>query len=94
MGCANPVGTLTGGNKDETPPKIVPSKSTPNPSLNFNAKEIELTFDEWVKLNDVFNQVVVSPPMDQRLDIKLKGKTVKIKIAETDTLKELSLIHI
>ena len=88
MGCANPVGTLTGGLKDEIPPKIIPSKSTPNPSLNFKEKEIVLTFDEWVKLEDAFNQVVVSPPLDERLDIKLKGKTVKIKIAETDTLKE------
>jgi len=88
MGCANPVGTLTGGIKDEIAPEIVPSKSTPNPSLNFNEKEIELTFNEWVKLEDAFNQVVVSPPLNERLDIKLKGKTVKITIAETDTLKE------
>lgn len=88
MGCANPVGSLTGGVKDETPPKIDSLKSTPNPSLNFNEKEIELTFDEWIKLEDAFNQVVVSPPLNERLDIQLKGKTVKIQIAETDTLKE------
>lgn len=88
MGCANPVGTLTGGAKDITPPKIDSLKSTPNPSINFNEKEIILTFDEWLKLEDAFNQIVVSPPLDNRLDIKLKGKSVRINIDEKDTLKE------
>lgn len=87
MGCANPVGTLTGGAKDETPPKIDTLKSTPNPSLNFNNREIRLAFDEWVKLQDAFNQVVVSPPLDERLEVKLKGKTVIATISENDTLK-------
>ncbi len=88
MGCANPSTRLTGGPKDEQPPRIDSLKSTPNPSINFDQKLIELTFDEWIKLEDAFNQVVVSPPLNQRLDVKLKGKTVRIEIDEKDTLRE------
>lgn len=88
MGCANPVTSLTGGEKDTQPPRIDSLKSTPNPSLNFAGKEIEITFDEWIKLEDAFNQVVVSPPLDNKLDVVLKKKTVRISIDERDTLKE------
>jgi hypothetical protein len=88
MGCANPMTSLSGGKKDTQAPGIDSLKSTPNPSLNFNEKEIQITFDEWIKLTDAFNQVVVSPPLDNKLDVKLKGKTVHIEIDERDTLKE------
>ncbi|MGK0388682.1 MAG: hypothetical protein ACI94Y_001414 [Maribacter sp.] len=88
MGCANPVTVLSGGTKDIQPPRIDSLKSTPNPSLNFNEKEIEITFDEWIKLEDAFNQVVVSPPLDNKLDVNLKKKTVIVTIDERDSLKD------
>ena len=45
--CAN-IGMPTGGPKDVSPPRIL--KSTPkNYSTLFKAKEIEITFDEFIK---------------------------------------------
>ncbi len=85
--CAN-IGALTGGAKDTTPPKIVDKKSTPNLQTNFKKQDILLTFDEWVKLEDVFNQVVVSPPLFEQPEVVLKGRTVIFRFAEAEKLRE------
>ena len=85
--CAN-RGTPSGGDKDETPPVIV--KSIPkNNSINFKAKEIKIYFDEYIKLNDIQKQLIISPPMDPEPEITplgLASKYITIKI--NDTLQE------
>ena len=83
--CASPK-SPTGGAKDETPPAIVESESTPNKQTNFNEREIILTFDEWVTVKDIFSQLVVSPLMPQDPEIKQKGKGIVITLP--DSLKE------
>ena len=85
--CANIVPPV-GGPKDETPPQVVEEKSTPNKQTNFQKQRIELTFDEFVVLEDVFNQVVVSPPLQYRPTLSLKGKTLRIDFDSRDTLLE------
>lgn len=85
--CANIVPPV-GGPKDETPPQVVEEKSTPNKQTNFQKQRIELTFDEFVLLDDVFNQVVVSPPLQYRPTLSLKGKTLRIDFDSRDTLRE------
>jgi hypothetical protein len=82
-GCANQV-TPTGGAKDKTPPVVVDYEPD-SASTFFDTKEIVLTFDEYVQLNDVFNQVVISPPLNNVPEFKLKKKTVTITL--NDTLK-------
>ncbi len=85
--CANPI-PLTGGEKDETPPGLDSTRTTPNMQTNFEKQTIELAFDEWVQLNDVRNQVVISPPIEPAPEINLRGKTVQIQFDETATLRE------
>ena len=87
QGCAN-IGQLKGGPKDTKPPQIVKELSTPNLQTNFKKQPIILTFDEWVKLEDVFNQVVVSPPLNERPEVILKGKKLFIKFADDEVLRE------
>ena len=82
--CANPV-SPTGGPIDEEPPKIDSTKSTPNLQTNFDQRSFELTFDEWVVLEDVLQQVVVSPLLD--FEVTLKKKTVTFTIKEGDSLR-------
>ena len=78
-----------GGPEDETPPQMDSLRSTPNFQTNFTKQRIELKFDEWLKLNDVFNQVVVSPPMDpSEYEVSLKGKTVRFDFKEEAVLRE------
>ncbi len=77
----------TGGPKDVTPPKLDTLASTPNYSTRFDRKHIDLLFDEWVTLNDVANQVVISPPLSKRLRVTLKNKTVQIDLPESEVLR-------
>lgn len=83
--CATP-GNPNGGLKDERPPQLDSSKTTVNYQTNFTKQGIELSFDEWVKLNDIFNQVIISPPLEKAPTIKIKGKTVRFNFDEEETL--------
>ncbi len=87
IGCATP-GQLTGGPKDEVPPKIDSLRSTPNLLTNFNQKVIQLTFDEWIKLEDVINQVVISPLIIPRPQVTLRKKTVFITFDDATVFRE------
>lgn len=84
--CAK-VGSLQGGAKDEQPPQLDTALSTRNFATRFNARRIELSFDEWVQLNEVATQVIISPPLATRPEITLKGKTVRLQFAENEELR-------
>jgi hypothetical protein len=84
--CANVVG-LEGGDKDTVPPKLDSLRSTRNFQTKFKKQPIELTFNEWVKFDDP-NQVVVSPPLEKKPSIQLKGKTIKFKFDDAEVLRE------
>lgn len=76
--CAQVV-PLTGGDKDETPPQEV--KSTPtNQSINFSETNITIEFDEFIKLQNLQQQLIVSPVMEENPDISIKGKKLIIKL--------------
>lgn len=80
--CAQPAAPK-GGPKDMQAPALHKKKySTPNEMTNFAFEEIILTFDEWVKVQDVFNQVVISPPLKRKPDIKVKNKSVVLTFKE------------
>ena len=84
VNCAN-RGTPTGGDKDITPPIIIKSEPE-NYSVNFNAKEIEIDFDEYIKIKDLRKHLIISPPMDPEPEITPLGsasKYITIKIFDT-----------
>ena len=84
--CAR-TGRPDGGPKDEDAPLFVTAKP-PYKSINFNKKEIKLTFNEFVKLKDINKQFVVSPPMKSPPLISPQGSASKeIKIEIIDTLQ-------
>ena len=78
--CANAVAP-TGGPKDERPPVVVETLPE-NRSTNFIGKKIEITFDEYITLENANQNVLISPPLNEKPDIKLKNKTVVIKFKE------------
>ncbi len=70
-----------GGEKDIIPPKVL--KAVPeNYAVNFNAKRIELTFDEFVKLADMQKNILISPPLKTKPEFRLRGKTLQISFDE------------
>ena len=83
-GCANIV-SPTGGPRDSIPPVLV----TVNPedsSLNFTGKRITFTFNEYVQLTELTDNLIFSPTpkLQPQIDAKLRTVTVRIK----DTLEE------
>ena len=78
--CANMVAP-TGGPKDELPPVVVEAVPE-NHSTAFLGRKIELTFDEYVVLENANQNVLISPPVSTKPDIKLHGKTLSIKFKE------------
>ena len=61
----------------------------PYKSINFNSKKIKLSFDEYVTLDKLNQQLVISPPLKYAPTISPQGSPSKeITIKLTDTLKE------
>ena len=87
-GCAVKGGQLEGGERDETPPSILEEKSTANFQTQFTERTIILSMDEWVKLEKPFTQVLISPPLEKRPDINVKGRAVIVAFDEEETLRE------
>lgn len=91
QGCANMV-TPTGGPKDTTPPQVVQAYPENHCTL-FNSRKIELTFDEYVTLENANQNVLISPPLSTKPDIKLKDKTLLIKFKERLEANTTYTIH-
>jgi len=81
--------TPTGGAKDSIPPVLIAANPKIN-SVNFNTDEIRLIFNEWVKLENLETQLIISPPLEKKkYEIKpLSGVTKKIFINFIDSLQE------
>ena len=84
--CAN-VGSPSGGPRDETPPKQDELRSTKNFQTNFEKQRITLVFDEFVDLKDVFNQVVVSPPLAKRPIVTKKKRSIRFEFDKDEVLR-------
>lgn len=90
VACAS-IGSPDGGPYDETPPVFL--GSTPEPfALGVKAKRVELEFDEFVRIEQAAEKVVVSPPQVTPPEIKTNGK--KIVVVFSDSLKSNSTYSI
>lgn len=78
--CAKPVAP-TGGPKDVTPPKVLRSMPI-NGSTNFKGRELVITFDEFVNLKDINQQLIISPPVKETPEFKLRGKNLVVEFKE------------
>lgn len=79
-GCAN-VRSPQGGSKDTTPPVVVSTYPEPM-ALHFSSHSITLIFDEYVKLNSIFSEMIVSPPLSKPPKIKVHKKAVILELQE------------
>ncbi len=81
QGCGQ-RGTPTGGDKDQTAPKVKVSTPTNN-ATNFKGKEIVFKFDEYVKASGFYNELLISPPLNFKPTYKLVGKKLILKLDST-----------
>ena len=79
--CANRGTGPQGGPRDTIPPALV--KETPlNGTLHFDAKRIEVQFDEYIQLADIQKNVMISPPQLNPPEVKAIGKTLSVVFNE------------
>ena len=82
--CAK-MGSPDGGWFDDDPPKVV--RSVPaDQSVNVKSQKVSIYFDEFIKVEDATNKVIISPPQLEVPEIKASGKKVVVELQ--DSLKE------
>lgn len=79
-GCANQK-PPTGGEKDEDAPKLVSSKPS-DQQVNYKGSEVSLTFNEAIKLNNPKEQLIITPRIDIKYEVKFKKEEVIIVFEE------------
>ncbi len=80
-------GRPSGGPRDTIPPVIV--RSTPeNFTTNFNETEIRIYFDEYIKLKDLSENLIISPPLEYNPVITPLNTSKMLRVRILDTLAE------
>lgn len=80
--CAQ-VGSLSGGEKDTIPPKLLEAIPALN-STRFNSDLITLRFDEYVQLKDLSNQLIVTPQLKTNIELTAIGKKIEISLKKEE----------
>lgn len=79
--CANII-PPSGGPRDSLPPILM--ESLPKDStINFNSKKITLTFDEFVEVKEVLQNVIINPTLTNQPNIDYKLKNVFITFKDS-----------
>ena len=79
--CAR-MGNPDGGWYDETPPKVL--GATPaDKATEVKAQKVKISFDEFVKIDNPTENVIVSPPQLQAPEIKATGKSIEVKLLDS-----------
>ncbi|MDZ7845307.1 MAG: Ig-like domain-containing protein [Owenweeksia sp.] len=74
--CAS-VSSPSGGPRDTISPKIDTS-FPPNFTINFKSQKIQLIFSEYLQLKSPSQQITISPPLENKLQIEAQGKVVNL----------------
>ena len=81
VGCAR-MGSPDGGWYDDDPPVVL--GSTPaDKATGVKTNKINIYFDEYIKLADATQNVIVSPPQLEMPEIQAKGKKIVVELRDT-----------
>ena len=81
VACAS-IGAPDGGIYDEIPPKVVAAYPADR-SLNNTNRKMQIRFNEYIKLENANEKVIVSPPQIEPANIRADGKSVKITLYDS-----------
>lgn len=81
VSCAK-MGQPDGGWYDETPPRII--GATPqDKDVNVTSRKVSIYFNEYIKVDNATEKVVVSPPQLEMPEIKGAGKSIKVELKDS-----------
>ena len=81
MSCAR-MGTPDGGWYDDDPPRVIGSSPVER-DTNVTTKKITIFFDEYIKLDNPSENVMVSPPQLEAPEIKAAGKKIVVELQDS-----------
>jgi hypothetical protein len=81
FGCASKMNPQ-GGPRDHTPPKLLKA-TPPNMTRNFKSKVIQLEFDEFIKLTNIYQEITMSPTPAKLPEYNLRKKNIVINLKDT-----------
>ena len=81
VSCAN-IGMPDGGRYDEEPPVVV-SASPADKAVNVTVNKMSILFNEYVKISNANEKVVVSPPQMEVANVRAAGKRIKIDLYDS-----------
>ena len=79
--CANVVAP-TGGPRDEDPPVVLRS-TPPNYSTNYQGQDVRIFFDEFVELRNIRQNLLVSPPLENDPEVRIRGRSIIMSVSDT-----------
>ena len=79
--CAK-MGNPDGGWFDETPPKVIGAEPE-DKGINVNSNKIKILFNEFIKIDNANDNVIVSPPQLEQPEIKAGGKRILIELKDS-----------
>ena len=80
VSCAK-MGQPDGGWYDETPPRVL-GASPAERATDVNSRKVSIYFDEFIKLENASEKVVVSPPQLEAPEIKATGKQITVSLQD------------
>lgn len=79
--CAK-MGNPDGGWYDETPPQVIGAEPEEK-GINVNSRKIKILFNEFIKIENATDNVIVSPPQLEQPEIKAAGKRILIELKDS-----------
>ena len=80
-GCAR-MGNPDGGWYDDTPPHVI-SASPEEGGVDVGSKRIIINFNEFIKIENAQEKVIVSPPQIEQAEIKTQGKRIVVELKDS-----------
>lgn len=88
--CAQ-VSAPTGGPKDATPPVLL--RSVPqNGSVGISPERVRFEFDEYILTKNVTQQLLISPPIEEKPELRVRGKSVEVILKPKSFLDQTTYV--
>ena len=76
------MGYPIGGPKDEESP-VVEETDPPNFSTKVKGGKVNIYFNEFVQLKDINEKFIVSPPLDRKPTVNLRGRSIYVDMGDS-----------
>lgn len=81
VACAS-IGAPDGGRYDEEPPVVISAQPN-NKATKVKSKKASINFNEYIKLDNPNEKVIVSPPQNEAPNIRAVGKSIRIDLYDS-----------